>query len=152
MAGSATTFIGNLTQDPEIRFLGDGGAAKLSFSIAVNHFWTDQSGEKQEKTSYFNCVAWRNLAEDAANVLEKGLRVIVTGRLEQRTFEDKDGNNRSVVELIADEIGVSTRNIASMERKSGATGAGRQPAQQQRKSSTQRPAGKSRPAEDDEPF
>lgn len=156
MAGSPTTFIGNLTQDPELRYLGEGGAAKLSFSVAVNHFWTDQSGEKQEKTSYFNCVAWRNLAEDAANVLEKGLRVIVTGRLEQRTYEDKEGNNRSVVELIADEIGVSTRNIASMTRKSGATGAGGgRPQQRQQQKQSSQPRAAARPTkggEEEEPF
>jgi len=119
MSASPTTLTGNLTSDPELRFLGDSNSAKLSFSIACNHYWTDQSGERQEKTSFFNCVAWRNLAEDAANVLEKGMRVVVTGRLEQRTYEDKDGNNRSIVELIADEVAVSTRGIESMSRKSG---------------------------------
>lgn len=124
MSASPTTLTGNLTSDPELKFLGEGGSAKLSFSIACNHYWTDQSGERQEKTSFFNCVAWRNLAEDAANVLEKGLRVVVTGRLEQRSYEDKDGNNRSIVELIADEIAVSTRGIESLSRKAGKGNAG----------------------------
>lgn len=130
MSASPATFIGNITQDPELRFLGENGAPKLGFSIAVNHFWTDQSGEKQEKASFFNVVAWRNLGEDAAGVLEKGMRVIVTGRLEQRSYEDKDGNKRSVVELIADDIGVSTRSISSVERRQngGGNGGGR-PAQ-----------------------
>lgn len=117
MSASPTTLVGNITQDPELRFLGDGGTPKLGFSMAVNHYWTDQKGEKQEKTSFFNVVAWRGLAEDAAGVLEKGVRVIVTGRLEQRTFEDKDGNNRSTVELIADEVAVSARAIDSFSRK-----------------------------------
>lgn len=149
MSASPTTFIGNVTQDPELRYLGEGGAAKLGFSIAVNHFWTDQSGTKQEKASFFNCVAWRNLAEDAAAVLEKGVRVIVTGRLEQRSYEDKEGNNRSVVELIADDIAISTRNIASFERKSGAKDGGNGGKQQPRP----RAAVKSAPAgEEDEPF
>ena len=83
MSASPVTLVGNLTADPELKFLPTG-VGKLAFSIAVNHYWTDQDGEKQEKTSFFNVVAWRNLAEDAANVLAKGVRVVVTGRLEQR--------------------------------------------------------------------
>ena len=145
MSASPTTLIGNITQDPELRFLGDGGTPKLGFSMAVNHYWTDQKGEKQEKTSFFNVVAWRGLAEDAAAVLEKGVRVIVTGRLEQRTFEDKDGNNRSAVELIADEVAVSARAMDSFSRKrrdGGEAGSGGG-----RKVPTRRAA-----AEDSEPF
>jgi single-strand DNA-binding protein len=118
MSASPTTLTGNLTQDPELKFTSTG-AAKLSFSIACNHYWTDQSGEKQEKTSFFNVVAWRNLAEEAANVLEKGIRVIVTGRLEQRTYQDKEGQNRSVVELVADDVAISTSALASIQRKKG---------------------------------
>jgi single-strand DNA-binding protein len=95
----------------------DSGTAKLSFSVACNHYWTGKDGEREEKTSFFNCVAWRQLAEDAGNVLEKGMRVVVTGRLEQRSYVDKDGNNRSIVELVADEVAVSTRNIESMTRR-----------------------------------
>jgi len=115
--------------------------------MAVNHYWTDQSGEKQEKVSYFTVVAWRNLAEDAANILEKGMRVVVSGRLEQRSYEDKEGNKRSVVELIADEIGVSTRNIESLERKRGNGDQAEKP----RSKAAARPA-RSAVAEDDEPF
>jgi single-strand DNA-binding protein len=116
MSASPTTFTGNLTSDPDLKFM-DSGTAKLSFSVACNHYWTGKDGEREEKTSFFNCVAWRQLAEDAANVLEKGMRVVVTGRLEQRSYVDKDGNNRSIVELVADEVAVSTRNIESMTRR-----------------------------------
>lgn len=146
MSASPTTFTGNITQDPDLKFM-QSGTAKLSFSVACNHYWTDQSGDKQEKASFFNCVAWRNLAEDAANVLEKGMRVVVTGRLEQRSYEDKDGNNRSIVELVADEIAVSTRNIESMTRKRGSSSSN--------EGDAKRPAGKPRQqqiVEDDEPF
>jgi single-strand DNA-binding protein len=118
MSASPTTLVGNITQDPDLKFTATG-AAKLSFSIACNHYWTDQSGEKQEKTSFFNVVAWRNLAEEAANVLEKGVRVVVTGRLEQRTYQDKEGQNRSVVELVADDVAISTRSLESITRKRG---------------------------------
>ena len=104
MSASPVTLVGNLTADPELKFLPTG-VGKLAFSIAVNHYWTDQDGEKQEKTSFFNVVAWRNLAEDAANVLAKGVRVVVTGRLEQRSWDDKEsGAKRSTIEVLADNI------------------------------------------------
>lgn len=147
MSASPTTFTGNITQDPDLKFM-DSGTAKLSFSVACNHYWTGKDGEREEKTSFFNCVAWRQLAEDAANVLEKGIRVVVTGRLEQRSYVDKEGNNRSIVELVADEIAVSTRNIESMTRR-------------RREANGNGNGGKSRPAskprqqrieEDSEPF
>lgn len=117
MSQSATTIIGNVTDDPKLMFTGEG-AARLNFGVAVNHYWTDANGEKQEKTSYINVTAWRYLAEDSANVLEKGVGVIVSGRLEQRSWEDKEtGKNRSIVEITADNIGVLTRSIESFERK-----------------------------------
>jgi single-strand DNA-binding protein len=116
MSSSPITITGNITQDPEMRFM-PSGAGKLSFSVACSHFWTDQAGEKQEKTSFFNVVAWRNLAEDAANILEKGMRVVVTGRLEQRSYEDKEGNNRSIVEISADDVALSCRGVESVVRR-----------------------------------
>lgn len=146
MSASDTTLIGNLTSDPELQFT-TGGAAKLSFSIAVNYYWNDQSGERQEKTSFFNIVAWRQLAEDGASVLAKGKRVVVTGRLEQRTYETKEGEKRSVVELIADDIAPSVKGLESVEWKARKDADGGAPA---RKSA---PARRSAPAQqDDEPF
>ena len=122
MSASPVTLVGNLTAEPELKFLPTG-VGKLSFSIAVNHYWTDQDGGKQEKTSFFNIVAWRNLAEDAANVLAKGVRVVVTGRLEQRSWDDKEtGAKRSTVEVLADNIGLSVGNIDSFVRKQKAEG------------------------------
>lgn len=117
MSASPVTLVGNLTADPKLDYLASG-VAKLSFSIACNHYWQDQSGEKQEKVSYFNIVAWRNLAEDSGNVLSKGVRVVITGRLEQRSWDDKEtGQKRSTVEVLADNIGVATSNIDSFTRK-----------------------------------
>jgi len=146
MSASDTTLIGNLTSDPELQFT-TGGAAKLSFSIAVNYYWTDQSGERQEKTSFFNIVAWRQLAEDGASVLAKGKRVVVTGRLEQRTYETKEGEKRSVVELIADDIAPSVKGLESVEWKARKDDGGA-PARKQA------PARKApaQSAPDDEPF
>lgn len=115
MSASAITVTGNLTGDPELKVFDAG--SKLSFSVAVNYFWNDQKGERQEKTSFFNVVAWKQLADDAAEVLAKGMRVVVTGRLEQRTYQDKEGNNRSIVEITAEDIGASVRAITGVTRK-----------------------------------
>ena len=123
VSASPVTLVGNLTAAPELKFLPTG-VGKLAFSIAVNHYWTDTDGEKQEKTSFFNIVAWRNLAEDAANVLAKGVRVVVTGRLEQRSWDDKEtGAKRSTVEVLADNVGLAVGNIDSFVRKQKAEGA-----------------------------
>lgn len=116
MATATLSISGNVTNDPELTFTANG-AARLSFGVAVNYGYTDAQGEKQEKTSYFNVTAWRYLAENSARTLEKGIGVVVTGRLEQRSYEDKDGVKRSAVDLIADEIGIATRSLESVERR-----------------------------------
>lgn len=151
MSASPTTIIGNITADPELKFL-ENGTGKTSFSVAVGHYWTDASGEKQEKTSYIDVVAWRYLAEDVARVLEKGVRVIVTGRLEQRSWE-QDGVKRSKVELIADDVAVAVKSIDTFERRRAgekADGGAKKPAT---KSFAPKQAPKqAQIAEEDEPF
>lgn len=126
MSASPVTLVGNLTADPKLEFLANG-TAKLTFSIACNHYWTDQSGEKQQKPSYFNVVAWRTLAESGGNVLSKGTKAIVTGRLEQRSYDDKEGNKKSIVEIVADNIGLSVYGVDSFVRKEGGAEGGRSP-------------------------
>ena len=116
MSTSSTTISGNVTQDPELTFASNG-AARLSFGVAVNQGYTDAQGEKVEKTSFFNVTAWRYLAENTARVLEKGIGVIISGRLEQRSYDDKEGNKRSVVDLIAEEIGIATRSLETVQRR-----------------------------------
>jgi len=116
MATATLTISGNVTNDPELT-ITQSGAGRLSFGVAVNYGYTDAQGEKQEKTSFFNVTAWRYLAENSARTLEKGIGVVVTGRLEQRSYEDKEGVKRSAVELIADEIGIATRSLESVERR-----------------------------------
>jgi len=146
MNTSPITIIGNLTADPEMTFT-TSGQAKLAFTVASSHIWYDSDGAKQEKTSFFNVAAWRYVAENAAKTLEKGIGVIVYGRLEQRSYEDKDGNNRSFIELVAEEIGVSTRSIDEVTRRapSGNTQQGGQQRQaqggQQRRQRPATPAG-----------
>lgn len=122
-AGNTVTIMGNVTRDPELRFT-PSGQANSRFGVAVNRRWQDRtSGEWQEATSFFDVVCWREMAENVSESLPKGSRVIVTGRLEQRSYDDKDGNKRNVVEIIADEIGPSLRyataQITKNERKGG---------------------------------
>ncbi|HJQ76029.1 MAG TPA: single-stranded DNA-binding protein [Acidimicrobiia bacterium] len=102
------TLIGNLVDDPELRFT-PSGVAMAKIRLAVNRRWRDQSGEWQENTSFFTGTIWREQAEQAAESLQKGARVIVTGRLEQRSWETESGDKRSVVEIQIDEIGPSLR-------------------------------------------
>lgn len=117
MAITPTSLVGNLTSDPELKFTTNG-KAQLTFSIAVNDNYTSASGEKVEKTSYFNVVAWGYLAENSANVLEKGMGVLVIGTLDQRSWEDKEtGNKRSVVEIKAMEVGIRTGSVESVVRR-----------------------------------
>jgi len=107
MADSIVTLVGNLTRDPELRFT-TGGRGQAQFGLAVSRRY-QVNNEWQEQTSFFNIVAWGSLGENAAASLHKGNRIIVTGRLEQRSYETKEGEKRSVVEVIADEIGPSLR-------------------------------------------
>ena len=104
---STVTIVGNLTRDPELRFTA-GGKGVASFGVAVGRRF-QQNGEWQEKTSFFNVTAWDTLGENVAASLTKGTRVVVTGRLEQREYETKEGEKRNVVEIVADEIGPSLR-------------------------------------------
>ena len=123
MPDSTVTIIGNLTRDPEIRYT-TGGAAKASFGVAVSRRWQNrQSQEWEEQTSFFNVVCWREMAENVSESLGKGSRVVVTGRLEQRSWETENGEKRSVVEIVADEVGPSLRwATAQVERTSRSSG------------------------------
>jgi single-strand DNA-binding protein len=117
------TIVGNLTDDPELRYTPNG-AAVVNFSVAVTPRMRDEGGGwKDGDTSFFRCNAWRNLAENVAESLTRGSRVIVTGRLRQRSWETQDGDKRSVIEIEADEIGPSLRwATAKVERQSRSGG------------------------------
>lgn len=105
---NSVTLIGNLVDDPELRFT-PSGVALAKIRMAVNRRWRGQDGEWQEDTSFFNGTVWREQAETVAESLQKGMRVIVSGRLEQRSWETQEGDRRSVVEIQIDEIGPSLR-------------------------------------------
>ena len=123
MADNTITLVGNLTRDPELRFT-TGGRGVASFGIAVGRRY-QVNGEWQEQTSYFNITAWGQLGENAAATLAKGSRVIVTGRLEQREYTTREGDKRTEIEVVADELGPSLRwATAQVERQSGGGGGG----------------------------
>jgi single-strand DNA-binding protein len=106
---NSITVVGNITRDPEMRFT-PSGVSKVTFGVAVNRSWRNQqSNEWEEQTSFFNVVCWRELADNVGASLKKGTRVVVTGRLEQRSWETEQGEKRSVVEIVADEVGPSLR-------------------------------------------
>ena len=102
------TVVGNLTADPELRFTANG-VAMANISIADSRRYQDRNGEWQEDTSFFRGTCWRDMAENVAESLTKGARVIISGRLRQRTWETNEGEKRSVVEVRIDEIGPSLR-------------------------------------------
>ena len=126
--GNSVSVCGNVTRDPELRFTASGQAT-ATFGVAVNRRWQNrQSNEWEEAVSYFNVVCWRELAENAAESLHKGSRVMVIGRLEQRSWDDQAGAKKSVVEIVADEVGPSLRwasaQVTRNERRGEAGGGG----------------------------
>ena len=129
MAGETTvTIIGNLTADPELRFI-NSGAAVANFTVAsIPRTFDRQSGEwKDGDTLYLRCSIWRESAENLGESLTKGARVIVVGRLTQRSYETREGEKRTVTELVADEVAASLRyataKVARAQRSNGnATG------------------------------
>jgi single-strand DNA-binding protein len=124
MADNTVTLVGNVTRDPELRYTS-GGAANVSFGLAVNRRWQNrQTQEWEERVSFFNIVCWREMAENVAESLAKGSRVVVTGRLEQRSWETENGDKRSVVEVNADEIGPSLRWATAQVTRNDRRGGG----------------------------
>ena len=106
---STVTVAGHLTRDPEIRYTRDG-QAHSSLSLAVTRRWQNRDTQEwEEATAFFEVSCWRELAENVALSLTRGMRVVVTGRLEQRSWETDDGDRRVKVEIVADEVGASLR-------------------------------------------
>ena len=126
MAGDTViTVIGNLTSDPELRFT-PSGAAVANFTVASTPRTLDkQSGEwKDGEALFLRCNIWRQAAENVAESLTRGARVVVQGRLKQRSFETKEGEKRTVVELEVDEIGPSLRYATAKVNKVSRAGGG----------------------------
>jgi single-strand DNA-binding protein len=119
------TIVGNLTDDPELRYTPNG-AAVANFSVAVSRRAKDDAtGEwKDMDTSFFRCAAWRGLGENVAESLTRGSRVMVTGRLRQRSWETPEGDKRSTVEIEADEVGPSLKWATAKVEKVQRQGSG----------------------------
>jgi len=126
------TLVGNLVDDPELRFT-PSGAAVAKFRVASTPRYMDrQTNEWKDGESLFlTCNVWRQAAENAAETLQRGMRVIVQGRLKQRSYETREGEKRTVFEVEVDEVGPSLRNATAKVTKttrSGGGGFGAQPA------------------------
>lgn len=100
--------IGNLGKDPEVRYL-EGGVAVARFSIATNESYKDKSGNWQTQTEWHDVVCWRALAERAEKQLKKGMQIFVEGKLTHRKYQDKEGIDRKVTEVVADTIRILDR-------------------------------------------
>src|SRR5690242_7014393 len=128
MAGETIiTVVGNLTDDPELRFTPSGQAVAKFRVASTPRFMDRQSNEwKDGEPLFLSCTVWRQAAENVAESLQRGARVIVSGRLKQRTYETREGEKRTVIELEVDEIGPSLRyataKVQKMSRSSGGGG------------------------------
>ena len=131
MSDTQITVIGNLTADPELRFTPNG-AAVCNFRIAATPRRFDkQAGEWVDgEPMYLGCAVWKQYAENAAETLRKGMHVIVQGRLKSRTYDDKDGQKRTVFEVDVDEVGPTLRFATATVNRASSGGA-RPPGQQQ---------------------
>lgn len=134
MAGETTlTIIGNLTADPELRFT-PSGAAVADFTVASTPRVFDRNANdwKDGETLFLRCSVWREAAENVAESLRKGMRVIVQGRLGQRSYETREGEKRTVVEMQVDEVGPSLRRARAQVTRTEQAG----------QQHTQQPAGR----------
>ena len=121
---NSITISGNITREPEMRYT-PSGVSKVTFGVAVNRSWRNQQTQEwEEQTSFFNVVAWRQLAENVSASLTKGSRVVVSGRLEQRSWETESGEKRSVVEVVADDVAPSLRFATAEVHKVERSGPG----------------------------
>jgi single-strand DNA-binding protein len=128
MAGDTViTIVGNLVEDPNLRFTSSGQAV-ASFRIASTPRYFDrQSGEWKDRDALFlTCNVWRQMAEHCAETLTRGMRVIVQGRLQQRSYETQQGEKRTVYEIEVEEVGPSLRNATAKVTKAQRTGSGPQ--------------------------
>lgn len=151
---NTVTLVGNVTRDPELRYT-PSGATVASFGLAVNRRWQNrQTNEWEEQVSFFDVKCWAQMAENVSESVQRGTRVVVTGRLEQRSWETDNGDKRSKVEVVADEIAPSLRwataEVRKIERQAATSGGS---------TSTSTGGGASRPAaneaptySDEEPF
>ena len=119
------TIVGNLTNDPELRFT-PSGAAVASFTVASNSRYLDKTTNewKDGEPVFMRCSVWRQYAENVAESLTRGTRVIVTGRLKQRSYETREGEKRTVIEMDVDDVGPALRTATAKVTKVARSGGG----------------------------
>jgi single-strand DNA-binding protein len=119
------TVVGNVTGEPELRFT-PSGAAVCNFTVAETPRTYDKQAQdwKDGTTIFWRCAVWREAAENAAESLNKGARVVVTGKMEQREFDDRDGNKRTSLDILVDEVAVSLRYATAKPQKTTRGGGG----------------------------
>lgn len=119
MSNSPVTICGNIANDPQYA-TGASGKGRATFSVAVEHRF-QKDGEWTSETGFFNVVAWGFVADDVAGKVEKGSRVIVVGRMNNRSYEGNDGTRQYMTEVVADRIGLDLGGIESAVRRSKAS-------------------------------
>jgi len=126
MAGETViTLVGNLVDDPELRFTPSGAAVANFRMASTPRIYDRQSGEWKDGDSLFlSCSVWRQAAENVAESLQKGMRVLVQGRLKQRSYETREGEKRTVFEVDVDEVGPSLRSATAKVNRTSRSGAG----------------------------
>jgi len=145
MNGNVVTIVGNVTRDPEVKFT-QTGKAMLRFGIADNHGWKDKNGEWQKKVSFIDCVAWGQLAENIAETISKGMRIVVTGRMDMQQWVTDDDQKRSKLELEIEAVGPDLRFASASVNANERSDSGGRP------SGSGRRAPEPEVAEDEEPF
>jgi single-strand DNA-binding protein len=129
------TVCGNVTKDPEMRFTASGAAmAKFTVASTPRTYNREKQAWEDGQTLFLPVTVWRQQAEHVAESVVQGTRVIVQGKLSQRSYEDRDGTKRTVYELEGDEVAVSLRNATAKVTKAGGSGRGQQDFQQARQS------------------
>ena len=103
MSVNKVILVGNLGKDPELRYT-PSGAAVATFSMATTERFKDRDGNRQEKTEWHNIVAWRQLAEICGKFLHKGKQVYIEGKIQTRSYDDRDGNKKYITEIVADQM------------------------------------------------
>lgn len=129
MSVNKVILVANLCKDPELRHT-PSGVSVCTFSVATNEKYKGKDGSKQEKTEFHNIVAWRELAEICGKYLHKGKQVYIEGKIQTRSYDDRDGNKRYITEIVADQM-----------QMLGQRGEGQQQPQQQQRPQQQQPPG-----------
>ena len=125
MSVNKVILVGNLGKDPELRYT-PSGAAVATFSLATTERYKDRDGNRQDKTEWHNIVAWRQLAEICGKYLHKGKQVYIEGKIQTRSYDDRDGNKRYITEIVADQMHMlGSRDEQGGGQAGGGYGSGR---------------------------